>query len=66
MKTCYERIKELEKELNLAYDDINYLLMEKNRYLRALQELTRTDYGRVSTIEKRKCSSLDSVSRPVN
>jgi len=61
MKTCYERIKELEKELNLAYDDINYLLMEKNRYFRALQELTRTDYGKVLN-----SSSLDSVSRPVN
>ena len=59
-------IRKLNKENNLAHDDINYLLTEKNRYFRALQELTRTDYGRVSTIEKRKCSSLDSVSRPVN
>jgi len=47
-------IRKLNKENNLAHDDINYLLMEKNRYLRALQELTRTDYGKVSTIEKRK------------
>ena len=40
-------IRKLNKENNLAHDDINYLLMEKNRYLRALQELTRTDYGKV-------------------
>jgi len=40
-------IRKLDKENNLAHDDINYLLMEKNRYLRALQELTRTDYGKV-------------------
>ena len=40
-------IRKLNKENNLAHDDINYLLAEKNRYFRALQELTRTKYEKV-------------------